>query len=126
MSLGVWLGVAVAGAIGALARVGVDTALTPRLAAGGGTPAATAATAVVNLTGAALLGFVDGLALAPHLSLLLGTALLGAYTTFSTWMLQLDSLRADTLLRLAGLAALGPLLAGFGAVALGHVVGAAF
>ncbi len=49
-------------------------------------------TLVVNLTGAVVLGFVSGLALSPHVALLAGTALVGSYTTFSTWMLETQRL----------------------------------
>ena len=37
---------------------------------------------------ALLLGLLSGLALSPHLALLAGTAFVGSYTTFSTWMLE--------------------------------------
>jgi fluoride exporter len=42
----------------------------------------------VNLTGAAILGVLTGLALPPTAVLLAGTAAVGSYTTFSTWMLE--------------------------------------
>ena len=74
------LGVAVAGGIGAAARMVLDGAIT----------AATripypVGTTVVNVTGSLLLGVVTGLAsgLGPW-ALVLGTGLLGGYTTFST------------------------------------------
>ena len=37
---------------------------------------------------AALLGFLGGLALSKDAALLTGTAFVGSYTTFSTWMLE--------------------------------------
>ena len=49
-------------------------------------------TLVVNLSGALLLGFFAGLALSPHVALLAGTAFVGSYTTFSTWMLETQRL----------------------------------
>jgi CrcB protein len=49
-------------------------------------------TLVVNLTGALLLGFLSGLALPPNVALLAGTAFVGSYTTFSTWMLETQRL----------------------------------
>ena len=49
-------------------------------------------TLVVNISGALLLGFLSGLALSPHLALLAGTAFVGSYTTFSTWMLETQRL----------------------------------
>ena len=47
---------------------------------------------MVNLSGALLLGFLAGLALSPHVALLAGTAFVGSYTTFSTWMLETQRL----------------------------------
>jgi CrcB protein len=52
-------------------------------------------TLVVNLSGALLLGFLSGLALSPHLALLVGTAFVGSYTTFSTWMLETQRLAEE-------------------------------
>ncbi len=49
-------------------------------------------TLAVNLSGALLLGFFAGLALSPHVALLAGTAFVGSYTTFSTWMLETQRL----------------------------------
>jgi len=45
-------------------------------------------TLVVNLTGTVLLGLLVGLGSSHRTLLLLGTATLGSYTTFSTWMLE--------------------------------------
>ena len=42
-----------------------------------------------------LLGFFAGLALSPHLALLAGTAFVGSYTTFSTWMLETHRLAEE-------------------------------
>ncbi|MGH3677637.1 MAG: fluoride efflux transporter CrcB, partial [Mycobacterium sp.] len=39
-----------------------------------------------------VLGLLSGLALNPHAALLAGTALVGSYTTFSTWMLETQRL----------------------------------
>jgi CrcB protein len=127
MSAWDWLAVALLGGVGALARVGVDGLVSHRLSArlarrGEGLILGTLA---VNLSGAFLLGLVDGLALSAEAEILLGTATLGAYTTFSTWMLQTQSLAADRARRLA-LANIGAsVLLGFGAMLLGHVIGAA-
>lgn len=79
--------VAVAGALGALARVVVDATLTRRLA-----PRWPAGTAAVNVAGSLLLGLVTGLALRHALSeparLALGAGFCGAFTTFSTASLE--------------------------------------
>ena len=45
-------------------------------------------TLTVNFTGAAMLGIITGLALTGDAVLLAGTAAVGSYTTFSTWMLE--------------------------------------
>ena len=49
-------------------------------------------TLAVNLTGALVLGLLSGAGLGPHVALLAGTALVGSYTTFSTWMLETQRL----------------------------------
>ncbi|RFA11862.1 chromosome condensation protein CrcB [Subtercola boreus] len=75
--------VAVSGGLGAIIRFVVDGVVRSRL--GSRYPFGTT---VINLSGAMLLGFVTSLALGQVLSndwrLMLGTGLLGGYTTFST------------------------------------------
>jgi CrcB protein len=79
----VWVGVVLIGGAGSVARFLVD-----------GLVAATAGrdfpvgTLVVNLSGAVILGLLTGLALNSEQALLAGTAAVGSYTTFSTWMLE--------------------------------------
>ena len=88
--MAVWVGVVVIGGVGAVLRFLVDRAVSSRAA--GSFPYGTLA---VNLTGALLLGLLSGLALSPHLALLAGTAFVGSYTTFSTWMLESQRLGED-------------------------------
>lgn len=83
MIVAVWAGVCVVGGIGAVLRFLVDRAVSART-----TRPFPLGTLVVNLSGALLLGFLAGLALSPHLALLVGTGFVGSYTTFSTWMLE--------------------------------------
>lgn len=83
MSVAVWAGVIVFGGVGAVLRFVVDRAVSARV--DGVFPYGTL---VVNASGALILGLLSGLALNPHLALLFGTALIGSYTTFSTWMLE--------------------------------------
>ncbi len=83
MSLPVLAGIAVIGGLGAVARLLLDAAVSAR--AGRGFPWGTLA---VNLSGAFALGTVAGAALGDDATRLLGTGFLGAYTTFSTWMLE--------------------------------------
>jgi CrcB protein len=83
MTVAVWAGVCVIGGVGALLRFLVDRAVSSRIPRS--FPYGTLA---VNLSGAFVLGFLAGLALSPHLALLVGTGLVGSYTTFSAWMLE--------------------------------------
>ena len=83
----IWAGVALIGGVGSVSRFLVDRTVTRRLARP--FPVGTLA---VNITGAALLGFLGGLALSKDAALLAGTAFVGAYTTFSTWMLETQRL----------------------------------
>ena len=58
-------------------------------------------TLAVNISGAALLGLLGGLALSRHAALLADTAFVGSYTTFSTWMLETQRLSEERQLRSA-------------------------
>jgi CrcB protein len=122
-----WIGVALLGGVGALARVAVDSASVRRLTqALTGPPRALAVgTWVVNLSGAFVLGVLDGLALSGDASLLVATAGMGAYSTFSTWMLQSAELLHDGDRRAAMVNLVVSLLAGFAAVLLGRLIGTA-
>jgi len=115
----VWVGVAALGGVGALARFALDGAVSQRAA---GLPYGTFA---VNVSGSLLLGLVTGLALHGDALLLAGTAALGSYTTFSTWMLETHELGAEG--RRAAMVAnvLVSIAVGFGAVALGRAIGTA-
>ncbi len=81
--LGLWLGVGVLGGVGALARLLVSRLVSDRTR--GSFPLGTLA---VNLSGTIVLGVLAGVALSGNGYLLAGTATLGSYTTFSTWMLE--------------------------------------
>lgn len=83
----VWTGVMLLGGAGAVCRFLLDRAVSSRHTRG--FPFGTLA---VNLSGAFLLGFLGGLALDRHAALLAGTAFVGSYTTFSTWMLETQRL----------------------------------
>jgi CrcB protein len=94
MTAAVLLGVALLGGAGAVARFLLDGAVSSR--AGRGFPWGTLA---VNLSGAFLLGLVVGAALSGDALRLLGTGLLGAYTTFSTWAFEAHRLAEDGRMR---------------------------
>lgn len=86
-TVSVWAGVVLIGGTGSLLRFVVDRAVARRVARP--FPFGTLA---VNISGAALLGLIGGLALSKDAALLAGTAFVGAYTTFSTWMLETQRL----------------------------------
>jgi len=116
--LTLWLGVGALGGLGALARFLLDA----RLSAGGGRfPVGTLA---VNLSGAALLGLLVGLSLHGDAYLLVGTAVIGSYTTFSTWMFESHRLAEDGFPWLALANVLLSLALGVGATAVGRLLGA--
>jgi fluoride exporter len=114
----VWLGVAALGAVGAVARFLVDSVVGARVSAG-----FPAGTLVVNLSGALLLGLLSGLALTGNALVLAGTATIGSFTTFSTWMLESHRLVEDGALRLAGVNIGASIALGLGAAELGHWIG---
>ena len=90
MTVAVWAGVVVIGGIGATLRFLVDRAIASRMARS--FPFGTLA---VNLSGALVLGLLSGLALSDTAALLAGTAFVGSYTTFSTWMLETHRLAEE-------------------------------
>jgi CrcB protein len=114
----VWCGVAVLGGLGAVARVLVATSVSVRLPR-----AFPLGTFVVNVSGAFLLGVLAGVETSGDAYRLAGLAVLGSYTTFSTWMLEARLLQENGRGRVA-LAYVGlSLVVGLGAVALGRLVG---
>jgi CrcB protein len=115
-----WLGVAGLGGAGACARFFVDAAVSSHT--GRELPVGTL---VVNLTGAFLLGLVVGAAIDPTLHRLAGTAALGSYTTFSTWMLEAHRLVEEGQLREAAGNVIVSVLLGLAVAALGRSLGGA-
>ena len=103
----VWAGVGLLGGLGAVARV-----LLTRV--GGGARG----TLLVNLAGALALGVLVGTGVDGDALLLLGGGLLGAFTTFSTWMAEAHERRLIALV-------VGALVLGLGVAALGRMIGAA-
>jgi CrcB protein len=125
MSAWVWVGVALLGGVGANARFLVHLLVSAR--AGTEFPFGTL---VVNASGSLLLGLLTGLAIGGNALVLAGTATLGSYTTFSTWMLDTHRLaeRGGGAVgeRRRGLAVLNVLISlalGIGAVAVGRAIG---
>jgi fluoride exporter len=116
----VWTGVALLGGVGALLRFVVDGAIAER--AGSEFPWGTMA---VNLSGSLLLGLLAGLALHGDALLLAGTAVLGSYTTFSTWMFETHRLAEEGDPWAAVFNVVLSLALGIGAAALGRTIGGA-
>jgi CrcB protein len=113
-----WLGVAAAGGAASLARFLLD-ALVSSLG-GSHLPWGTLA---VNVSGAVVLGVLVGLGLHGDGYLLAGTAVIGSYTTFSTWMFESHRLAEDgSRAALAGNIGLS-LLVGVCAIAIGRAIG---
>lgn len=119
MSAWVWTGVALLGGIGAIARFLLDGIIDSRVS--GSFPTGTF---VINTTGALLLGLLTGLALTGDTLVLAGTATLGSYTTFSTWMLESHRLTEDAEPSRALINIVASLAIGIGAAALGRAIGA--
>jgi len=119
VSVPVWIAVGLLGGIGALARFIVDGFIASRLR-----PDFPLGTFVVNISGAAILGLLVGLGLTGNGLLLAGTATIGSYTTFSTWMLESQRLVEDGELAIAAGNVALSLGLGLGAVALGRFIGA--
>jgi CrcB protein len=117
--------IAIAGALGALARYGLEGFVSRRTR--GAFPWGTF---VVNISGAFVLGLVFTLAterwgLPPWVRSALTIGFLGAYTTFSTLMFETYRLAEDRALGLAAANILGSCAVGLVAVYLGVVVGRA-
>jgi fluoride exporter len=89
-TIAVWTGVVLLGGVGAVLRFLVDRAVARRV-----TGPFPLGTLTVNLTGAVVLGLLSGLTLSHHAALLAGTAFIGSYTTFSTWMLETQRLAEE-------------------------------
>jgi len=117
-----WLLAIVAGGLGALARYvatgGVQRRLDSTLPWG---------TAIVNLTGAAVLGFLVGLgALSEPTMRIIALGFLGGYTTFSTWMVESILLAEEggtTGYRAGAINTIGLFVAGITAATIGFALG---
>jgi len=111
MSAGMWIGVALLGGCGAVTRVGLGAVIAERLGR------VWAGTLTVNLIGAFALGVLSALdSVGRDLHTLIALGFLGAFTTFSTWMVEAERDRARThgAALLIGALALGLLAAWLG------------
>lgn len=115
-----WVGVTTLGALGALARFRLDTAVSTRRPSD--FPFGTLA---ANLTGGFALGVLVGASVGGDALLVLGSGFLGGYTTFSTWMFESERLAEDGEWRLMWLNLVGPALMGLAGAGLGWLLGGA-
>jgi fluoride exporter len=119
MNVLVWAGVVLIGGAGSVVRFLADGAISS--AADRDFPLGTLA---VNISGAVILGLLTGLALGNTPALLAGTAAVGSYTTFSTWMLETQRLAEERQYRTAIANVAVSLVLGVAAAALGRLIGA--
>ncbi len=119
MSVLLWAGVVLIGGAGSVARFLVDGTVVS--ATGRDFPFGTLA---INLSGAVILGLLTGLALGQDQALLAGTAAVGSYTTFSTWMFETQRLAEERSHAKAAANVIVSLVFGVAAAALGHLIGA--
>jgi CrcB protein len=119
MSVLVWTAAGLIGGAGSVLRFYVDG-----LVASVSGRAFPYGTLVVNLSGAVVLGLLTGLALTGDAALLAGTAAVGSYTTFSTWMLETQRLTEERQQRKAVLNIAASLVLGVAAAELGRRLGA--
>ena len=115
-----WAAMTMLGAAGSCARFYVGGAIAARRP--GTFPFGTLA---VNLTGGMLLGLLTGLSVTGDAALIAGTGFLGAYTTFSTWMVETQRLGEDGAFGAMWLYLLGSMAGGLAATGAGWLCGAA-
>jgi CrcB protein len=118
MSAAVWIGVAALGSMAAVGRFLLDGWISARGARG-----LPLGTFVVNISGAFVLGLIAGVALTGDALVLVGTATIGSYTTFSTWMLETHRLSEDDRVGAAVANILASVVLGVAAAALGRAIG---
>ena len=117
MSIVLWTAVVLTGGAGSVLRFLADGVVQ----GGRDFPLGTLA---VNVSGAVILGLLTGLALGHDEALLAGTAAVGSYTTFSTWMLETQRLTEERQHRKAALNIIVSLVLGVAAAELGRLIGA--
>jgi CrcB protein len=119
MNVLLWVAVVLIGGAGSVLRFVVDGAVAARR--GRDFPYGTLA---VNLSGSLILGFLTGLALGSDEALLAGTAAVGSYTTFSTWMFETQRVTEERQITTALINVVLSLVLGVAAAAAGRAIGA--
>ena len=117
-TIALWGAFSVSAGCGAVLRFLLDGAVSRRLPSS--LPVGTMA---VNLTGAFALGVLAGSNASHHVVLVCGTGLIGAYTTFSTWMFETQRLAEERQERPAVQNIVVSIAAGIAVAALGMFVG---
>ena len=115
--LALWLGVGAIGGLASNARFAVHGLFPSEAEAG--FPLGTLA---VNVSGSFALGLLVGAGVAGDGYLLAGTAAIGSYTTFSTWILDTERLTRDGALSAAALNVALSLGLGVAAAELGRLL----
>ena len=115
-----WSGVAVLGGVGATLRFKLDGLVQGRFDS-----EFPFGTLVVNGLGSFLLGLLIGLDITGSDMLIAGTATLGSFTTFSTWMLETERLTEDGEGGLALANIIGSVAIGLAAAGAGWAIGVA-
>lgn len=109
MTLATVLAVGTGGALGAVSRYAVGTVVDSRAVD----------TAIVNVSGSFLFGFVLAVGLSEPVTLALAVGFCGAFTTFSSFAVETVGLAEDGRVRAAVTNALGTLVVALGAAAGG-------
>lgn len=120
LSAPAWVGVALLGGVGSIARFLLHGAFSARCPS-----SFPFGTLVVNTSGALIVGVLAGVALSGEALVLAGSAAIGSYTTFSTWMLETHRLRGDGQQLMGALNVLVSIVVGLAAVLLGRALGTA-
>jgi CrcB protein len=121
VSAAAWAAVALLGGTAAAARYLIDAELSAR-----SRHPFPVGILAVNLAGSFLLGLVAGFALSGEALVIVAGGGIGSFTTFSTWMLDSHRLSEAGQTELVWVNIGVSLIAGFGAVALGHWLGEVF
>jgi CrcB protein len=114
----VWIALALGAGCGAVMRFLLDGAVSRTLPS-----SLPLGTMVVNLTGSLALGVIDGAATGHDVAFVFGTGMVGAYTTFSTWMFETQRLAEERQVIRAGQNVYLSLLLGVGIAAVGWWIG---
>ena len=119
MNAALWTCVALVSGTGAVLRYALHSAVQRRRA-----DAFPLGTLAVNILGSLILGLLHGAGVSGDGALLVGTALLGSFTTFSTWMFETEFLADEDHGSIAAANVAISLVLGLAAVAAGWAVGA--